>query len=152
MTELFVTAERSIDAPAPIVYGYLADFRGHHPKILPPAFSNFTVLEGGVGAGTVSSFDLSLGGRRRSGRMKVAEPEPGRVMTETELDRPLVTTFTVEPEASGSTARVRIETRWTASGGLDGILERIFAPRMLRALYEDELARLDAYARSRPGS
>lgn len=46
------SAERTIDAPAEQVYGYLADTH-HHPRFLPPAFSDFTVEEGGAGAGTV---------------------------------------------------------------------------------------------------
>ena len=33
------------------------------------------------------------------------------------------------------------------AGGIGGVLERVFAPRMLRAIITDELGRLDAYAR-----
>ena len=40
-------------APAEVVYGYLADMREHHPRFLPPAFEDFKVESGGVGAGTV---------------------------------------------------------------------------------------------------
>ena len=65
-----MSAERTVDA----VYRYIADMREHHPRFLPPAFSDFQV-------------------------------EPG------------------------------------------GVLERMFAPRMLRAVLTDELGRLDAYAR-----
>ena len=31
------------------VYLYLADMRGHHPRFLPPAFSDFQVESGGAG-------------------------------------------------------------------------------------------------------
>jgi hypothetical protein len=41
---------------------------------------------------------------------------------------------------------VRISTIWDGAGG-SGVFERIFAPRVLRAIYTDELKRLDAYAR-----
>jgi hypothetical protein len=39
MGMISVFAERVVDAPAPTVYGYLADMREHHPRFLPPAFS-----------------------------------------------------------------------------------------------------------------
>jgi hypothetical protein len=44
---------------------------------------------------------------------------------------------------------VRISTTWDGAGGIGGLFERTFAPRVLRAIYTDELKRLDAYARQR---
>jgi len=141
------SAERTIDAPADTVYGYIADMREHHPNFLPPAFSEFTVESGGVGAGTVTRFKLNAGGRTREYRMEVAEPEPGRVLTESDTASSLVTTFTVEPE--GERSRVQIATTWEGAGGIGGFFERTFAPRVMRRLYEDELERLDRYASER---
>ena len=146
MGTLHVSAERTIDGPPADVYRYISDYRAHHPRFLPPAFSGFRVEEGGVGAGTVHSFQMTAGGRSRSYRMRVDEPEPGRVLTESDLRSSLVTTFVVAPEAAGS--RVRIETRWEGAGGVGGFFERLFAPRVIRRLYADELERLDRYARS----
>jgi hypothetical protein len=77
--------------------------------------------------------------------MKVAEPEPGRVLTESDTGSSLVTTTTVAPQGSGSL--VRISTAWDGAGGIGGVFERMFAPRVMRAIYLDELRRLDAYAR-----
>jgi len=37
-----------------------------------------------VGAGTVHSFKMTAGGRARDFRMRVAEPDPGRVLTESD--------------------------------------------------------------------
>jgi uncharacterized protein YndB with AHSA1/START domain len=54
VSDLRVVAERAIGAPAELVYRLIADFERHHPRFLPPAFSQFRVEEGGVGAGTVS--------------------------------------------------------------------------------------------------
>ena len=85
------------------------------------------------------------GGRTREYRMKVAEPEPGRVLTESDMDSSAVTTFTVSPR--GGASLVRISTAWDGAGGIGGLFERLFAPRVLRAIYADELKRLDAYAR-----
>ena len=134
-----------MDAPPDTVYGYLADMRDHHPRFLPPAFSDFQVESGGVGAGTVTRFTMTAGGRAREYRMKVAEPEPGRVLTESDMDSSAVTTFAVSPRDGASL--VRISTAWDGAGGIGGVFERIFAPRVLRAIYADELKRLDAYAR-----
>jgi hypothetical protein len=79
--------------------------------------------------------------------MQVAEPVPGQVLTESDLNSSLVSRFTVTPEAQAS--RVRIETTWQGAGGIGGFFERLFAPRALRKLYLDELERLDRYARER---
>jgi uncharacterized protein YndB with AHSA1/START domain len=142
---IHVSEERVIQAAPDRVYAYIADMREHHPRFLPPAFSDFEVESGGVGAGTVTRFTLNTGGRSRSYRMQVAEPEPGRVLTESDTESTLVTTFTVEPAENGS--RVQISTTWEGAGGIGGFFERTFAPRVLRRLYADELERLDAYAR-----
>jgi hypothetical protein len=45
---------------------------------------------------------------------------------------------------------VRVETRWQGVGGVGGLFERLFAPRVLRRLYAEELERLDRYARTVP--
>ncbi len=145
MAQLRVQSERTVPAPAPVVYGYIADYRQHHPKFLPPAFSDFEVETGGVGAGTVFGYVLSAGRRRRRYRMAVSEPEPGRVLAERDQESSLVTTFTVTPV--DDQCSVQISTAWEGAGGVGGIFERLFAPRVLRGLYEDELNRLAEYAR-----
>lgn len=142
-----VSAERAIDAPPTTVYRCLADMH-EHPRFLPPAFSDFNVESGGVGAGTVTRFKVTAGGRTREYRMQVAEPEPGRVLTESDTNSSLVTTFTVNPQRDAS--RVQISTTWQGAGGVGGLFERLFAPRVLRGIYEDELERLNAYAREHP--
>lgn len=145
MGTIAATAERAVGAPPATVYGCLADFAQHHHRFLPPAFSAFEVEAGGVGAGTVVRFVLTAGGRRRPYRMEVAEPEPGRVLTESDSGSSLVTTFTVTPEGDG--CRVGITSAWDGAGGVGGLFERLFAPGTLRRIYADELERLDAYAR-----
>jgi uncharacterized protein YndB with AHSA1/START domain len=146
MGTIRVSAERPVEAPPETVYGLLADM-GEHPRFLPPAFSDFHVEEGGVGSGTVSRFKVTAGGRSREYRMTVDEPDPGRVLTESDTNSSLVTTFTVTPDGAGS--RVRIDTAWEGAGGVGGFFERLFAPRVMRGIYADELERLNAYARDR---
>ena len=147
MGTIHVAAERDVAAAAEVVYGYIADNREHHQHFLPDAFSNFQVEAGGVGAGTITRFRITAGGRSREYRMAVAEPEPGRVLTESDTGSSLVTTFTVTPQ--GGASRVRIGTSWEGAGGVGGFFERLFAPRVLRKIYAEELERLDAYARER---
>jgi uncharacterized protein YndB with AHSA1/START domain len=150
MAKIVVSAERTVEAPADVVYRYVADMRGHHPRYLPPAFSDFQVESGDTGAGTVTRFTVTAGGRSREYRMRVDEPEPGRVLTESDTSSSLVTTTTVSPQDGAS--RVRISTSWNGAGGIGGFFERMFAPRAMRAIYTDELERLSAYAREQhPG-
>jgi Polyketide cyclase / dehydrase and lipid transport len=149
MAKIVVSAERVIDASADDVYGYVADMHDHHPHYLPPAFSDFRVESGGVGAGTITRFKVTAGGRSREYRMRVDEPEPGRVLTESDTDSSLVTTTTVLPQDGASL--VQISTSWNGAGGVGGFFERTFAPRAMRPIYADELDRLDAYARERRG-
>src|ERR1700736_371250 len=106
MAKIVVSAERAIDAPADVVYRYVADMRDHHPRYLPAAFSDFRVESGGVGAGTITRFPVTAGGRSREYRMRVDEPEPGRVLTESDTASSLVTTTMVTPR-DGALNRLR---------------------------------------------
>jgi uncharacterized protein YndB with AHSA1/START domain len=145
MAKIVVSAERTVEAPADAVYRYVADMRDHHPRYLPPAFSDFHVESGGTGAGTITRFKVTAGGRTREYQMRVDEPEPGRVLTESDTSSSLVTTTTVTPRDGASL--VTISTSWNGAGGIGGFFERMFAPRAMRAIYTDELERLNTYAR-----
>ena len=125
MGEVRVAKEGGVGAPADVVYGLIADMREHHPRFLPPAFSDFAVEEGGVGAGTVTRFKLSVGGRTRSARMRIDEPEPGHVLTESDVDSSLVTTWTAAP------IRLIASRNNPASHGANGVgLTAVNAPSM----------------------
>jgi len=148
MSMLIAEADATVDAPAGLVLEIIRDFDGHHRRILPAAFSDFRVLAGGVGAGTVTSFTTTLGGRRVHGQTVVTEPASG-VVREDVVGRDMVTTFRVQKR--GNHAFVTIRTTWTPAGGVNGFLERKLAPRMLRDVYRQELALLQAYARELDG-
>ncbi len=144
MGRIHVVQEGPVGAPAQLTYGLIADDE-HHQRFLPEGITNFEVLEGGVGAGTLHRFKVTAGGRVREYVMRVDEPQPGSVITETDQNSSLVTTFTVTPAGEGCV--VRIETAWNGAGGIGGFFERTFAPRVMRRMYADELTRLDTYAR-----
>lgn len=139
MPAIHVAATGAVPAPPATVYALLADYHHGHPSILPPAFSDFAVEEGGTGAGTTFRFRLTLLGRTNASRGVVTEPQPGRVLVETYPDSGIVTTFTVEPDGAGS--RVTFASDWTKPG-LAGWLERLVAVPALRRLFRDELALL----------
>ncbi len=137
-----VQASAHIDAPPERVYGIIADYRVGHPSILPDAFQHFVLEEGGTGAGTIIRFDVRAFGTVTSCRAIVTEPEPGRVLVETNVEpTPSSTTFTVTPGANGGTD-VRFATEATSRDGVAGVIERFLSTRFLKKLYADELQRL----------
>jgi hypothetical protein len=142
-----VAAERLIDAPAAVVYHLLSDYREHHRPggFLPPTFEQLEITRGGVGAGTEYRLLMAIGGRRRAVNATVSEPVPGHKLVETGSG--IETTFTVEQTVEG--AQVRFDTV-IDDGGFQGILNRLFAARMIGPIYEDELRRLEDHAKAHP--
>ncbi len=140
-----VSATALIPAPAEKVYGIVADYRNGHPHILPkPWFLSLEVVEGGVGAGTVVDFSMRLMGRVQHFRATVTEPQPGRVLVETN-DTGAVTSFTVEPQPNQQ-CRVTIVTETTVRDGIAGKIEGWLTNRLLHPIYVAELAQLADYA------
>ena len=141
-----VKASAQVGAPADVVYNIIADYRNGHPHILPKQYFEWLEVEqGGRGEGTVIRFQMRVLGQTRVMRAAVTEPEPGRVLVETDTggDGP-VTTFTVEPEGTGS--RVTFSTEMTSAGGPLGVLERFVLRRVLRRVYAAELKQLGRVA------
>jgi uncharacterized protein YndB with AHSA1/START domain len=145
MGTIHVAAERVIAASPATVYGYLADMH-EHERFLPPAFSDFVVVEGGVGAGSVVTFTITAGGRTRAYRMTVSAPTPG-TLVETDANSTLVTTFTIT--AHSDDALVKIVTTWQGAAGVGGFFERRFAPKVMQKLYADELERFAVFVAER---
>ncbi len=151
MPRVHVEASATVDAKPEVVYGILSDYNNGHPRILPDEnFSNLRVEQGGVGEGTVISFVSKVGGAARNFRMRIEEPEPGRILIERDLASDTVTTFTVSPVGDGHSL-VKIATDWSASPGISGLVEKIVAPAMLRKVYEAELRKLEVVATSQVG-
>lgn len=138
-----VSASALIPAPAEKVYGILADYHNGHPRILPkPYFTSLEVVEGGTGAGTVVAFSMRLMGRPQHFRATVSEPQPGRVLVETN-DTGAETRFTVDPQPDGQ-CRVTIATETTVRDGIAGKVEGWITHRLLHPIYVKELAQLAA--------
>ena len=149
MNTIHVEVTATIDAPPQSVYTVLADYRTHHPHILPKAyFADLVVEQGGIGAGTVIVAHMNVYGAKRSYRLAVTEPQPGRVLVESDAAAGMSTTFTVEPLDGGARSRVTIATTAQPAPGIAGWLERLVNPTITRRIYGDELEQLNAYMQS----
>lgn len=136
------TASALIDAPPKIVYDILADYRGGHPLILPKSyFVSLDVENGGVGAGTIISFQMRIFGKLQTFRAAITEPEPGRVLVESDLDGTASSTsFIVDARDQNKSCEVTIATeRMTERSGLLGALERFLTISFLQRIYRAEL-------------
>ena len=144
-----VTATRRIQAPAHVAYDIIADYRDMHARMVPPKwFSNLRVDSGGIGAGTTIRYDVRAFGATKTHRARVDEPAPGRILVESEIDDPIVTTFSVDPTSDDRACDVTITSQLQSRDGFLGVIERWLATPMLRRIFAAELERLDTLARS----
>jgi uncharacterized protein YndB with AHSA1/START domain len=142
-----ITAAAIIQAPAQRVYAIIADYRDGHPRILPkPYFVSLTVEQGGSGAGTVVTFQMKVMGSLRTFHSVITEPEPGRVLVETDSSAGSVTTFTVDPREDGQAAFVSITTELQIPDGFFGKMQGWMTTRTLRPIYVKELEQLAVVA------
>lgn len=146
MSTLRVQAAHDIDARPEAIYSVLADYRVGHPAILPKAyFKDLHVESGGRGAGTAIRFTMRVLGTERTFHSVISEPAPGRVLVEQDDAAGVKTTFSVDPLDGGRRARVTITTETRTSRGFQGLMERLVSPPVLRGIYRQELAQLEAY-------
>lgn len=151
MTDGVASGSGVIHAPPARVYGILADYRVHHPRIVPPEYFRTVAVEaGGVGAGTRIRVETRVLGRTQQFVHDIREPEPGRVLEEVDASGFSVTRFTVEPAEQGRAATVTIETTFRVRRGPLGVIERALTAAMLRRIYRKELVRLEQYAANQP--
>ena len=148
-----VSASAIIPARRERVYSLIANYNDGHPRILPKQFRRLVVEQGGVGSGTVIRFQMSVFGRKQTFRAAITEPEPGRVLVETDLDaNGAVTTFTVNPGGAPADSHVTISTELRVRGGLLGKLEKALTTLLLRPMYLKELENLARVATGPFGS
>lgn len=142
-----VSASARLAAPPDRVYAIIANYHTGHPSILPKQFSDMKVERGGIGEGTVVTFKVTALGRTDSFRAEVSEPEPGRVLVERNVAGLIgLTTFIVEPGATGRESNVTIHTEMPVRPGFVAAIERFVTVRVLRPMYAEELRLLEARA------
>ena len=129
-----------INAEPAAVLGAVADYRVMRPKILSPQYSEYEVLEGGQGQGTVASWKLQAT-KSRSRVVRAGVDVAGRTVIEKDSNSSLVTNWTVAP-AGVAGSSVTVKTTWTGATGIKGFFERTFAPLGLRKIQDEVLANL----------
>ena len=136
----------TIDAPPAAVYALFADYRHAHAQVLPrPYFGDLVVEQGGKGAGTIYRTSITVMGRTINYYMEVTEPEPGRVIVETDKKLGVVTSFIIDPLDGGKRSRVTLATDWTPSAGVMGWIEKLSTPGFIRKIYTEELQNVQEY-------
>jgi hypothetical protein len=128
-----------IEAAPDAVLAAVADYQTVRPKILSSHYSNYSVLEGGQGAGTVVAWKLQAT-ESRSRDIKANVDVAGKTVIEKDANSTLVTNWTVAPAGTGST--VTVKTSWTGAGGVKGFFEKTFAPLGLRKIQDEVLGNL----------
>lgn len=130
-----------IDAEPADVLRAVADYRDVRPRILSPNYSEYRVLEGGQGEGTVAAWRLRAT-KSRSRDVQASVDVAGHTVIEKDANSTLVTNWTVAPAGPG--ASVTVKTTWNGAGGVKGFFEKTFAPLGLRKIQDEVLGNLKA--------
>ena len=128
-----------IDADPTAVLAAVADYRDIRPKILSSRYSDYQVVQGGQGRGTVATWKLqATKSRVRDVRAEV--DLAGHTVIEKDANSSMVTNWTVSPAGTGST--VTMKTNWNGAGGVKGFFEKTFAPLGLQKIQAEVLENL----------
>jgi carbon monoxide dehydrogenase subunit G len=128
-----------INAEPAAVLAAVADYETVRPKILSAQYSDYQVLQGGQGRGTVAKWKLQA----TKSRVRDVQAEvdvAGHTVIEKDANSTMVTNWTVAPAGSGST--VTVKTSWQGAGGAKGFFEKTFAPLGLRRIQSEVLNNL----------
>jgi hypothetical protein len=128
-----------INAEPAATLAAVSDYQTVRPKILSPQYSEYQVLEGGQGAGTVAKWKLQAT-KSRVRQVQVAVDVAGHTVIEKDANSSLVTNWTVAPAGPG--ASVTVKTTWDGAGGIKGFFEKTFAPLGLKRIQSEVLANL----------
>ena len=139
MGQVSATSSVVVNAEPAAVLDAIADYQNVRPKILSSHYSDYQVLEGGHGRGTVARWKLQAT-KSRVRDVKANVDVAGHTVIEKDANSSMVTNWTVAPAASGST--VTLKTTWQGAGGVGGFFEKTFAPLGLRRIQDVLLANL----------
>ena len=128
-----------INAEPAATLAAVADYQTVRPKILSPQYSDYQVLQGGQGAGTVAKWKLQAT-KSRVRDVQVDVDVAGHTVIEKDANSTMVINWTVAPACSGPS--VTLKTTWTGAGGAKGFFEKTFAPLGLKRIQGEVLANL----------
>ena len=117
----------------------VADYQNVRPKILSPQYSEYQVLQGGRGAGTVAKWKLQAT-KSRVRDVQVNVDVAGHTVIEKDANSSMVINWTVAPAGPGCS--VTLTTTWTGAGGVKGFFEKTFAPLGLKRIQSEVLTNL----------
>ncbi|MFZ0835282.1 MAG: SRPBCC family protein [Mycobacterium sp.] len=139
MGQVSAASSVQINAAPETVLAAVADYQTVRPKILSPRYSDYQVLQGGQGRGTVAKWKLQAT-KSRVRDVQADVDVAGHTVIEKDANSSMVTNWTVAPAANGST--VTVKTSWQGGGGVKGFFEKTFAPLGLRKIQDEVLANL----------
>lgn len=128
-----------VNAEPAKVLDAIADYQGVRPRILSPHYSQYRVVEGGNGRGTVAEWKLQAT-KSRVRQVRAEVDLAGHTVIEKDANSSLMTNWTVSPAGPGSS--ITVKTTWNGAGGVKGFFERTFAPLGLRRIQDEVLANL----------
>ncbi|CAM3204597.1 polyketide cyclase [Mycobacterium intermedium] len=137
-----------INAEPAAVLEAVADYETVRPKILSSHYSDYQVLEGGHGQGTVAKWRLQAT-ESRVRDVQASVDVAGHTVIEKDANSSLVTNWTVAPAGPGSS--VTVKTSWNGAGGIKGFFEKTFAPLGLKKIQGEVLANLKKELESSSG-
>lgn len=139
MGQVKATSTVLIHAEPAKVLDAVADYKTVRPKILSPQYSEYEVLEGGQGQGTVAKWRLQAT-ESRVRDVQVNVDVAGHTVIEKDANSSMVINWTVAPAGPGSS--VTVTTTWTGAGGVKGFFEKTFAPLGLKKIQGEVLGNL----------
>ncbi|TVS77748.1 SRPBCC family protein [Mycobacterium helveticum] len=139
MAQVSAVSTILVDAEPAATLAAVADYQKVRPKILSPQYSQYQVLQGGQGAGTVAKWRLQAT-RSRVREVQVDVDVAGHTVIEKDANSSMVINWTVAPAGPGSS--VTVKTTWTGAGGVKGFFEKTFAPLGLKRIQGEVLANL----------
>jgi hypothetical protein len=128
-----------INAAPEAVLVAVADYETVRPKILSSHYSDYQVVQGGRGQGTVVKWRLQA----TQSRVRDVEAHvdvAGHTVIEKDANSSMVTNWTVAPAGTGAT--VTTKTSWQGADGVKGFFEKTFAPLGLKKIQTILLANL----------
>ena len=139
MGQVSASSTTLINADPAATLAAVADYQKIRPKILSPQYSEYQVVQGGQGQGTVAKWKLQAT-KSRIRDVQVDVDVAGHTVIEKDANSSMITNWTVAPAGPGSS--VTVKTTWTGAGGVKGFFEKAFAPLGLKRIQSEVLANL----------
>lgn len=139
MGQVSASSTTLINADPADTLAAVADYQKIRPKILSSQYSEYQVVQGGQGQGTVAKWKLQAT-KSRIRDVQVGVDVAGHTVIEKDANSSMITNWTVAPAGPGSS--VTVKTTWTGAGGVKGFFEKTFAPLGLRRIQAEVLTNL----------